>query len=122
MRIKVNYTDKIRAIDAKFKAQEIAFSPVAFQTVRALLETGLLQKISDSGDEGISVRQFSASSGISEYGVGVLAEIMYRYSELADAIEKAGFHLVCAHHNLGTNFYSILNFRKDKKNERNVCF
>lgn len=69
------YTDKIRAIDAKFKAQEIAFSPVTFQAVRALLELGLLQKISDSGDEGISVRQLASSSGVSEYGVGVLAEM-----------------------------------------------
>lgn len=69
------YTDKIRAIDAKFKAQEIAFSPVTFQAVRALLELGLLQKISDSGDEGISVRELASSSGISEYGVGVLAEM-----------------------------------------------
>jgi len=69
------YTDKIRAIDAKFKAQEIAFSPMTFQAIRALLELGLLQKISDAGDEGISVRQLAQDSGISEYGVGVLAEM-----------------------------------------------
>ena len=37
---------------------------------------------------------------------------MYRYGELVDAIERAGFSLVAAHHNLGTNFYSLLNFRK----------
>ena len=37
---------------------------------------------------------------------------MYRYGELVEAIEKAGFKLVTAHHNLGSNFYSILNFRK----------
>ena len=37
---------------------------------------------------------------------------MYRYGELVDAIEQAGFSLVTAHHNLGTNFYSLLQFRK----------
>ena len=37
---------------------------------------------------------------------------MYRYGELVEAIENAGFRLVTAHHNLGSNFYSILNFRK----------
>ena len=37
---------------------------------------------------------------------------MYRFQELVDAIEKAGFSLVASHHNLGANFYSLLNFRK----------
>ncbi len=37
---------------------------------------------------------------------------MYRYGELVEAVEKAGFVLVTAHHKLGTNFYSLLNFRK----------
>ncbi len=69
------YSDKIRAIDAKFRAQEIAFSPMTFQAVRAMIELGLLQKISDAGDEGITVKQLSADSGISEYGVGVLSEM-----------------------------------------------
>jgi hypothetical protein len=37
---------------------------------------------------------------------------MYRYGELTQAIEKAGFELKCAHHNLGANSYSLLVFRK----------
>ena len=37
---------------------------------------------------------------------------MYRYQELVDAIEAAGFKLNCAHHNLGSNAYSLLNFIK----------
>lgn len=69
------YTDKIRAFDAKIEAIKIAFSPMTFQAVRALIELGLLQKISDAGDEGITVQELSKSSGISEYGVGVLAEM-----------------------------------------------
>lgn len=75
MENKSYYEDKIRAFDAKIAAQKIAFSPVTFQAIRALIELGLLQKISDSGDEGISISRLSKESGISEYGVGVLVEM-----------------------------------------------
>ena len=37
---------------------------------------------------------------------------MYRYGELVDAIAQAGFELKTAHHNLGSNSYSLLVFRK----------
>jgi len=36
---------------------------------------------------------------------------MYSYSDLVSAIEAAGCSLVCAHHNLGINSYSLLQFR-----------
>ena len=75
MENKSYYSDKIRAIDAKFEAQRIAFSPMTFQAIRALIELGLLQKISDSGDEGITIKELAQTSGISEYGVGVLCEM-----------------------------------------------
>lgn len=69
------YSDKIKVIDAKIAAMAIAFSPLTFQAIRALLELGLLQMISDAGDKGITVRELSEKSNISEYGVGVLAEM-----------------------------------------------
>ena len=37
---------------------------------------------------------------------------MYRFGELVHAIEAAGFSLKTAHHNLGSNSYSLLVFRK----------
>jgi hypothetical protein len=37
---------------------------------------------------------------------------MYRYEELVNAINEAGFELKTAHHNLGSNSYSLLVFRK----------
>ncbi|HBG65914.1 MAG TPA: SAM-dependent methyltransferase, partial [Treponema sp.] len=37
---------------------------------------------------------------------------MYRYGELVAAVEEAGFALRTAHHNLGSNAYSLLVFRK----------
>ena len=36
---------------------------------------------------------------------------MYRYAELADAIGNAGFEIAAAHHNLGSNDYSLLHCR-----------
>ena len=36
---------------------------------------------------------------------------MYSYSDLVSAIEATGCTLVCAHHNLGINSYSLLQFR-----------
>jgi hypothetical protein len=68
-------TDKIRAVDAKFEAQKIAFSPLTFQAVRALLELGILRKISDAGETGLTRAEAAGAAGVSLYGVGVLAEI-----------------------------------------------
>ena len=71
-----NYTkDKIKAVDAKFDAQKIAFAPLAFQAVRALLELEILKIISASGENGITIDQTAEKTGISHYGVKVLLEI-----------------------------------------------
>lgn len=67
--------DSLRAIDAKVNAQKIAFSPLTFQAIRALLELGLLRRIENAGENGITIKQLSADSGISEYGIGVLCEM-----------------------------------------------
>jgi hypothetical protein len=71
-----NYTrDKIPAVNAKFEAQKIAFSPLTFQAVRALLELGILRKISDAGETGLTRAEVAGAAGVSLYGAGVLAEI-----------------------------------------------
>lgn len=71
-----NYKDdSLRAIDAKVIAQEIAFSPLTFQAIRAMIDLGLLKLIEQSEDKGISVKELSEKSKISLYGVGVLCEM-----------------------------------------------
>jgi hypothetical protein len=75
MEPKVYTADAIHAADAKFEAQKIAFGPLAFQAVRALLDLGILRKISDSGDAGLTRREAAELTGVPVYGVGVLAEI-----------------------------------------------
>lgn len=69
------FSDTIKAVDAKNEAMKIAFAPLTFQAVRALLELGLLQEISDAGEDGITVAELAKSFKISEYGISVLTEI-----------------------------------------------
>ncbi len=67
--------DSIRAVDAKFEAQKIAFSPLTFQAVRALKELSILQIIEEAGDEGICIADIANKAGVSAYGASVLCEI-----------------------------------------------
>jgi len=69
------YSDKIPAVNAKFEAQKICFSPLTFQAVRALLELGILRKISDADKTGLTREEIAEQTGISVYGAGLLAEI-----------------------------------------------
>ncbi len=67
--------DDIRAIDAKFEAQKIAFAPLTFQAIRTMIETGILSEIENAGDVGITRKELSQKTNISEYGIGVLCEM-----------------------------------------------
>jgi hypothetical protein len=69
------YRDGLRAIDAKFEAQKIAFGPIAFQASRALRDLGILEAVSESKDEGLCSGTIARHLGISAYGVGVLLEM-----------------------------------------------
>ncbi|MDR0569256.1 MAG: class I SAM-dependent methyltransferase [Spirochaetaceae bacterium] len=71
----MDYTaDTISAADAKFEAQKIAFAPLAFQAVRALLELGILRAIAGAGDAGLTCEEAAGRTGVSAYGAGVLLE------------------------------------------------
>jgi len=67
--------DKIRAVDAKFEAQKIAFAPLVFQAVRALLELDLLKALHDSGEKGLTLDEAAQKAGVPLYGAKVLLEI-----------------------------------------------
>jgi len=89
--------------------------------------TKILKKVHEAANENTNVwvleplwdkQKFEASSyslmGTSLYFTCIANgnSKMYRYQELVDAIEAAGFKLDCAHHNLGSNAYSLLCFKK----------
>ncbi|MDR2865540.1 MAG: class I SAM-dependent methyltransferase [Spirochaetaceae bacterium] len=65
----------IRAVDAKFEAQKIAFGPLVFHAARALIDFGILRAVSDAGAQGLSCKEIAEKSGISLYGVSLLAEM-----------------------------------------------
>jgi ubiquinone/menaquinone biosynthesis C-methylase UbiE len=65
--------DTLSALEAKEKAQWIAFGPVVFQTARVLRNTGILQVVADHTD-GITLEDVVTSTGMSLYGVRVLME------------------------------------------------
>jgi hypothetical protein len=88
--IQNNKTDIIRAINAKFEAQKICFAPLSFQAVRALRELGILQKISDAGDSGLTREEATAASGLPVYGVGVLIEMALGLGVLTLRSDTAG--------------------------------
>jgi hypothetical protein len=82
------YSDKISAIQAKFEAQKICFSPLSFQAVRAMLELGILRAVSEAGTQGMSREEIATQSGVSVYGAGVLAELALGMGVLKLVSEK----------------------------------
>jgi hypothetical protein len=75
MALNGSYTKDLRALDAKFEAQKIAFAPLTFQAVRALRDLNVLQALSDAGDKGLSREEAAEGAGISVYGAAVLLEM-----------------------------------------------
>jgi len=67
--------DDLRAVDAKFEAQKIAFAPLAFQAALALRETGVLELLSGAGESGVTREAVARELSLSDYAAGVLLEM-----------------------------------------------
>ena len=65
--------DTSTALEAKEKAQWIAFAPVVFQTTRVLRDKGILQAV-ESRIDGLSLKEIVAIVKLPHYGVRVLVE------------------------------------------------
>ena len=91
--------DSKSAFEAKVDAQKIAFAPVVFQVAKSLRDLGILELISDSGDDGVSVEKIVEKLSLNLYGVKVLLELGVS-SELAYLKEdryvltKTGFFIL----------------------------
>ncbi len=66
-------SDTLTALEAREKAQWIAFAPVVFQATRTLRDTGILS-IVESKPEGITLDAIVETTGLPHYGVRVLVE------------------------------------------------
>lgn len=62
------------ALEAKEKAQHIAFAPVVFQASRVLRESGILAAVDQSGESGIRIDDIVQKVNLPLYGVRVLLE------------------------------------------------
>lgn len=65
--------DKLTALEAKEKAQWIAFAPVVFQTSRVLRDSGILKAV-ESNIDGLSLDEIVKQVKLPVYGVRVLVE------------------------------------------------
>ncbi len=67
--------DSLRAVEAKFEAQRIAFAPLAFQAARCLRDLGLLAAVDAAGKRGVTREELVKATNITEYAAGVLLEM-----------------------------------------------
>lgn len=81
----------MKAINALFEAQKIAFSPFVFQTAYTMLNLGIIDKVFES-KEGYTIQELSKETNTSEYGIRVLVE-MATISEILKKDEKERYSL-----------------------------
>ena len=74
----------MRALEALYEAQKIAFGPFVFQTVVTLLDLKVLETIEKERKNGITIEELSTRLGISVYGLTVLVEM----AEAANVLER----------------------------------
>jgi hypothetical protein len=67
--------DKIKAVDAKFNAQQLSFAPLAFQAAKSLRNLGILEYIDKADDSGVTRDEIVNSLGLSDYATGTLLEM-----------------------------------------------
>jgi len=64
----------MKAINALYEAQKIAFSPFVFQTAYSMISLGIMDSVFDA-KEGISIDELTRKTGVSRYGLTVLLEM-----------------------------------------------
>lgn len=109
-------TDNRTALEAKEYAQWIAFAPFVFQASRILRDSGVLEKVSQSRREGISMDDLEKKLKLSHYGLRVLLEAGLGIGLLT--IQNSKFHITKAG-------YFILNDEMTKANmdfSQDVCY
>lgn len=73
--MKAHVNHDLTALEARAKAQQLAFSPFMFQGIRVLVSTGLLDRIAAFGEGGVSSETLTRSTTLSTYAVELLLEV-----------------------------------------------
>lgn len=66
--------DPKTAYEALSEAQRIAFAPIVFQACRVLRDSGVLERVQQSGDAGMTLDEVAARTELPRYGIKVLLE------------------------------------------------
>lgn len=66
---------KISMVEAKSIAQRMAFAPLTFQALRAMIDFGLLQIIDDAGQAGVTLAEIKNKCPQSHYTITTLLEV-----------------------------------------------
>ncbi len=62
------------AVDAKSRAQQLAFGPFSFWATVVLRDSGLLEAVAAGGNETRTIESLAEASGLPEYGASLLLE------------------------------------------------
>jgi len=81
----------MRAIDALYEAQKIAFAPFIFQTAYTMLAIGLLDRLLEANN-GLTIHDMAEATQTSEYGICVLVE-MAEASKIVKKTNSGAFQL-----------------------------
>ena len=65
-------TDNLSALEAQKRACWISFAPMIFQSVKSMLNLGILQVLKGRGDEGMTLHEIGEEVNLSIYGTRVL--------------------------------------------------
>ncbi len=93
-------TDKKKAIEAINEAQKIAWGPFVFQSAKVMRDLGILDLISQSKEQGISLEEITNHLNLPLYGTRVLLEaglgigLVYLNDEEKYILTKTGFFIL----------------------------
>lgn len=73
----------MKAINALYEAQKIAFSPFVFQTAYTMISLGIIDVIFESKG-GLTIEEIEEKTGVSNYGIKVLLEM----AETSDIVQS----------------------------------
>lgn len=65
-------SDNLTAIEAQKQANWICFAPMIFQSIKTMINLGIMDVLRDSGDQGSTLENISKKTNVSKYGTRVL--------------------------------------------------
>lgn len=104
-------------ISAKFEAQKIAFAPITFQAVHAMLNLGILKFLDAKNPTPATIQEITTHCNITEYAVSTLMEVGTEI-EVVEKIKDGGYVITL----LGQNFLHDEMTKVNMNFVQDVCY